>query len=309
MNIKELERRNKELNAKLEEAKQESSNFSSSLVRKIQQLENELSRVKHMNQVLTEENEKILKREFMLNPIMQRNESYTEKKHTDTVEKVTNDYESSYPHDDIVKIENSIITDLSVELDRTLLNTFERVHKESDHSIIEKLQDKIESLNYDNKCLRLYIEKILNRIMEVQGAEEILSSAPECKNQSVSNPVTSTTDSFSFNDYLTLEKIERRRSWSGSQPQDNFTSNDKIMVEEPSQIYPIPNKGVSNEDTITLSDVPKRTQRRNSNSASGGKIAKRFSIFNWVGGATKVERKDDPFMRPIFLVQENERKK
>ncbi|CAG8569337.1 439_t:CDS:2, partial [Funneliformis caledonium] len=270
MNIKELERHNNEINAKLEEAKQESSNFSSSLVRRIQQLENELSRVKDMNQALIEENEKILKGAFMLNPIMQRNESYTEKKHTDTVEKVTNGYESSSPKDDdIAKIENSIATDLTEEFDRTsLLNTFERVHKESDHSIIEKLQDTIKSLNDANKGLRLYIEKILDRIMEAQGFEEILSSAPEWKNQSVSNPVSSTTASFSFNNDPSQEnktkKIERRMSWSGYQPQNIFTSDDKIFVEEPSQIHPLPSKRVSNVDTVTLCDVPKRALHGNS---------------------------------------------
>jgi hypothetical protein len=48
---------------------------------RIQQLENELSQVKHMNQSLMEENEsfqrlmfeKTMKGEFMLNPVMQVN--------------------------------------------------------------------------------------------------------------------------------------------------------------------------------------------------------------------------------------------
>lgn len=50
-------------------------------MRRIQQLENELSQVKHMNQSLMEENEsfqrlifeKTMKGEFMFNPIMQVN--------------------------------------------------------------------------------------------------------------------------------------------------------------------------------------------------------------------------------------------
>lgn len=82
--IKELERRNNELATELEKAKQatnESVNISKNHVRRIQQLENELSQVKHMNQSLMEENEsfqrlifeKTMKGEFMFNPIMQVN--------------------------------------------------------------------------------------------------------------------------------------------------------------------------------------------------------------------------------------------
>ncbi|CAG8488244.1 4500_t:CDS:2 [Funneliformis caledonium] len=315
--IKEIERRNNEITAELDKAKQattESMNLSKSHVRRIQQLENELSQVKHMNQALMEENEgyqlllheKTMKGEFMLNPIMQRNGTYTEKKCTGTIEKVTNDSVSSPPIDDDnkVKNKNSIATDLAAELDRaSLLTSFyhgERVHKESDTTIIDKLQDKIKSLTDANKCLRLYIEKILNRIIETQGFEEILSSESEWKKPSASSHENKT------------KKIERRKTVSvlhfrsTSQPQNSLSPINKIIAEEPDKIYPLPSERKSNEDTITLGDAPKRVQRRNS--SSGTKNAKRFSIFNWVGGAKEEERKEDPFMRPMILVQEKERK-
>ena len=80
--VKDLERRNNEISAELDKAKQattESMNLNKSHVRRIQQLENELSQVKHMHQSLMEENEsyqlllheKTMKGEFVLNPIMQ----------------------------------------------------------------------------------------------------------------------------------------------------------------------------------------------------------------------------------------------
>ncbi|CAI2192790.1 18395_t:CDS:2, partial [Funneliformis geosporum] len=311
--IKEIERRNNEISGELDKAKQattESMNLSKSHVRRIQQLENELSQVKHMNQALMEENEgyqlllheKTMKGEFMLNPIMQRNGISTEKKCTGTIEKVTNGSESLPSLDeDIVKTKNSNATDLAAELDRASLFTNylhgERVHKESDTTMIDKFQDKIQSLTYDNKCLRLYIEKILNRIVETQSVE-ILSSESEWKKPSASSHENKT------------KKIERRKTVSvlhfrsTSQPQSTFTPNNKIIAEEPDKIYPLPSETNSNEDTITLGDAPKRVQRRNS--SSGTKNAKRFSIFNW--GSTKEERKEDPFMRPMILVQEKERK-
>ena len=64
--IKELEKRNNEITAQLDKAKQESMNTSKNHVRRIQQLETELSQVK---QLLL--HEKTMKGEFVLNPIMQ----------------------------------------------------------------------------------------------------------------------------------------------------------------------------------------------------------------------------------------------
>src|SRR5437667_9267341 len=58
--IKELEKRNNEITAQLDKAKQattESMNTSKNHVRRVQQLETELSQVKHMHQSLMEENE------------------------------------------------------------------------------------------------------------------------------------------------------------------------------------------------------------------------------------------------------------
>src|SRR5437763_4605700 len=108
--------------------------------------------------------------------------------------------------------------------------------------------------------MRIYIEKIINRILEAQGFEEILSS--EWK-PSASNPATHTTGSFSFNNNLRQEenktkKSERRMTWhfrSASQPQNNFK---KELTEEPDHY----SSRKLNEDTAT-------------------KNTRRFSLFNW----------------------------
>ena len=81
-NVKDLERRNSELTSELDKANKatnESVAVNKTHVRRIQQLANELSQVKHMNQSLMEENESLQRLvfektkngEFMLNPIMQ----------------------------------------------------------------------------------------------------------------------------------------------------------------------------------------------------------------------------------------------
>ncbi len=153
--IKDLERRNSDITAELDKAKQattESMNLSKSHVRRIQQLENELSQVKHMNQALMEENEgfqlllheKTMKGEFMLNPFMQVMILYK------TIVSFINlfSYFSfffffffNYSKDESSSPQDDDIPDLAAELDRaSLLNTFllgERVHKESDHTIVE----------------------------------------------------------------------------------------------------------------------------------------------------------------------------
>jgi hypothetical protein len=166
--------------------------------------------------------------------------------------------------------------------------------------------------------MRLYIEKILNRILDAQGFEEILAS--EWKKPSVSSPVTPTKGSFGFNninnnnnnnnnsqeDKKTTKKVERRKTVSGwhfrstSQPQNSY------ITEEADTAKSLPSRK-SNDDTLhPLSEVPKRALRRNSTSAS--KNTKRFSIFGWGGGVKEEERKEDPFMRPMILLQEQERK-
>ncbi|GBC07048.1 hypothetical protein RclHR1_07200006 [Rhizophagus clarus] len=320
-NIKDLERRNNELTAELDKAKQatnESMNTSKNHVRRIQQLENEFSQVQHMNQSLMEENEsfqrlifeKTMKGEFMFNPIMQLNDSH---KHTDITKKITNDIS-----------ENDLEAELNRadELSSSLLG--ERVHKESGHTVLDKYQEEIKSLNDANKDMRLYIEKILNRILDYQGFEEILSL--QWKKPSVSSPVSPTTGSFGFNnnnnnnnsnnnnnnnsqeEKKTTKKVERRKTLSGwhfrstSQPQNTY--NNKIS-EETDQANPLPSRK-SNDDTLhPISEVQKRGLRRNS--TSGRNNTKRFSLFSW-GGVKEEERKEDPFMRPMILLQEQERK-
>src|SRR4051794_21156130 len=136
------------------------------------------------------------------------------------------------------------------------------------------LQTEIKSLKDANKSMRLYIEKILNRILEAQGFEELLSSEWV---KPPASPVTPVNGSFSFNNTNPAQeenkskKIERRKTLSGwhfrstSQPQNSF-KKDKIITEEPEQFHSLRK---SNEDTVSpLSDVPRRPQRRNSSSGA-----------------------------------------
>jgi hypothetical protein len=167
--------------------------------------------------------------------------------------------------------------------------------------------------------MRLYIEKILNRVLDAQGFEETLAS--EWKKPSVSSPVSPTTGSLVFNnnnnnnynnnnsqeDKKTTKKVERHKTVSGwhfrstSQPQNSYNK----ISEEADTTNSLPSRK-SNDNTLhPLSEVPKRALR---NSTSASESTKRFSIFGWGGGVEEEERKEDPFMRPMILLQEQERK-
>ncbi|CAG8678879.1 2334_t:CDS:2, partial [Dentiscutata heterogama] len=305
--IKELERRVNELTTEIENVKRahtDSMNTNKNHVARIHHLENELGQVKHMNQTLMEENEgyqlllheKTMKGEFMLNPIMQTN-------HTNI--------------DDGASIQNavaglnSIALDLQAEMKRASdLDNFlqgERVHKESDHTIIEKLQDEIKALKDSNKAMSLYIERILNRIMEAKGFEEILSSDWSAK-KTVSSPTSPTTGSFNLSQEPAKKKMERRKTFSSfhirsaSQPQNNLKSViQENIAEEPEQT-----RSKENE-TVQLVDLSKRS-RRNSTSTGFRNGGKRFSNFFSFGMGTKEsEKKDDPHLKQLIIVQENQK--
>ncbi|KAF0488023.1 m protein, serotype 2.1 precursor [Gigaspora margarita] len=165
--IKELERRVNELVTEVENVERmhvNSMNLNKEHVTRIHYLENELGQVKHINQTLMEDSEryrqllheKTMKGEFVLDNIMQRNA-----KHTYIAGNFTN-------KDDAIVNIKSMAIDLEAELNRA-------THKGCDNKIIEKLQDEIKALKDSNKSMSLYINKILNRIMEAQGFEEILS--------------------------------------------------------------------------------------------------------------------------------------
>ncbi|CAG8515372.1 18893_t:CDS:2 [Racocetra persica] len=314
--IKELERRVNELTTEIENVKRahtDSMNINKNHVARIHHLENELGQVKHMNQTLMEENEgyqlllheKTMRGEFMLNPIMQRNT-----KHTHISEKETNrtNKEDGKSVEEDISIESkSLAIDLEAELNRASeLSDFlqgERVHKESDHTIIEKLQDEIKLLKDSNKSMSLYIQKILNRIMEAKGFEEILSNEWSAK-KAASSPTSPTTGSFNLSQEPVKKKMERRKTFSSfhlrsaSQPQNNL----KPVIQENIAEEPELPKPKDNE-TVQLADLSKRS-RRNS---TGFRNGKRFSL--WGFGSKDGEKKDDPYLKPMMLVQENQKVK
>ncbi|CAG8461167.1 8590_t:CDS:2, partial [Scutellospora calospora] len=307
--IKELERRVNDLTTEIENIKRahtESMNLNKSHVARIHHLENELGQVKHMNQTLMEDNEgyqlllheKTMRGEFMLNPIMQTNR--------------TNDEDiKSIQIDSSISPESGAI-DLEAELNRAsdLIDSLqgERVHKESDHTVIEKMQDEIKFLKDSNKSMSLYIQKILNRIMEAKGFEEILSAEWSAK-KAASSPTSPTTGSFPLSQEPAKKKMERRKTFSSfhlrsaSQPQNVLKPViHENIAEEPEQVQ------VRSKDDgiVQLADLSKRS-RRNSTS-TGLRSGKRFSFLGFVGmGARDGEKKDDPYLRQMILVQENQK--
>ncbi|RHZ44211.1 hypothetical protein Glove_750g12 [Diversispora epigaea] len=336
--IKELERRLNELTTEIENAKQattESMNLNKIHARRIHSLETELSQEKNLSRTLREDiegyqlllHEKTMKGEFMLNPIMQRNNVKPDKKF-DTIIKVTShtnkDDETDIDNKDSSSIikKKSLSNDLEAELNRasTLRETLlgERVYKESDHTVIEiscvhysELLDEIKSLKDANKSMALYIEKILNRIMEAQS-EELLSTDWSAK-VAASSPTSPTSGGFPFSDNLSVSnpsrKKERRKTVSGpfsghfrstSQPLSTFSpQKDKIIAEEPEPITSgdkKQNDGKLKVDTLSppTESTQRTNQRRNSTSTRN---SKRFSIFGW---GSKEDKKEDE------SIQENE---
>ncbi|CAG8757101.1 13438_t:CDS:2, partial [Racocetra fulgida] len=292
--IKELERRVNELTTEIENVKRahtDSMNISKNHVARIHHLENELGQVKHMNQTLMEENEgyqlllheKTMRGEFMLNPIMQTNRTNKE------------DFKSA--EDDTSMESKSLAIDLEAELNRASeLSDFlqgERVHK-------EKLQEEIKLLKDSNKSMSLYIQKILNRIMEAKGFEEILSNEWSAK-KAASSPTSPTTGSFNLSQEPVKKKMERRKTFSSfhlrsaSQPQNNL----KPVIQE--HIAEEPELTKPKDETVQLADLSKRS-RRNS---TGFRNGKRFSL--WGFGSKDGEKKDDPYLKPMMLVQENQK--
>ncbi|RIB21248.1 hypothetical protein C2G38_1119331 [Gigaspora rosea] len=315
--IKELERRVNELTTEIENSKRahtDSMNVNKNHVARIHHLENELGQVKHMNQTLMEENEgyqlllheKTMKGEFMLNPIMQKNTKYTQVSEKET--NSTNNEDGKSIENALMGL-NSIALDLQAEMNRASeLDNFlqgERVHKESDHTITEKLQDEIKALKDSNKAMSLYIERILNRIMEAKGFEEILSAEWSAK-KAASSPTSPTTNSFNLSQEPAKKKMERRKTFSSfhlrsaSQPQNNL----KPVIQENIAEEPEQTRSKDN-GTIQLADLSKRS-RRNSTS-TGPRNGKRFSIFGFGMGTREVEKKDDPYLRQMILVQENQK--
>ncbi|CAG8474265.1 3550_t:CDS:2 [Paraglomus occultum] len=292
----------------------------------IEQLKNELEQVKTVNQSLMEENEvfqsllheKTIKGEFMLNPIMQYNDHDTRS-------------ENKEPTANGIKANN----DLAAELHRASggNGSFgEDVQKESDRSDIEKLEsknaeleEKVAKVEKANKALQLYIDKILNRIVETPGAEHILAINGPAPSASPTTTTFGHSRTFSSGPALATpppesKKLERRKTMSGALTSSEVpfkikTGVHKVsMDEQGDQLSPLPSSPTSRvanygEDggfVRPLADPPKRNRR---NSASSSQ--KRWSLLgNWVLGAkaTEEKKKEDPALRPIILVQEKERR-
>ncbi|CAG8439818.1 11409_t:CDS:2 [Acaulospora colombiana] len=168
--IKDLEKKLGDTLAELERVKKdyrESVELNKTHVRRIKQLEQDSEQLKTVNRSLSVENG-----------------NYQEK-----LAKKDAEYEQLEVKycEEIRKSENN-----SGSVDETTLG--EAVLKESDHTLIEKLQDEVKTLKSDNESMAKYIQKMLNRIMEVDGFEETLATHWSSSSQEKSSKPMSPTN-------------------------------------------------------------------------------------------------------------------
>ncbi|CAG8702282.1 24302_t:CDS:2 [Gigaspora rosea] len=310
--IKELEKKVADLTTEIERSKtdhQESIDLNRTHVRKIKQLELELSQVKIVNKTMLEDNKK---HQSLLNEKDAENE---------LAKNATLSKNSS---------------DLDVEINRSGGSlTGERTLKD------------------DNQSMNQYIQKMLNRIMEVDGFEETLATnwSPESHkklpkaNSRISAPVSSNNSIDSSNNSLPLKPRNKSLSdftFPTVTPPSNFssansssssptTANSKFsltplttslinsLTAKEEIIIDNNDSGLNNSDSTSRksrasddysnTNAPRRTQNLNVGSNNNNK---RFSILKWGSyafgtnaAALAAAKKDDPRMKPILLVEKN----
>ncbi|CAG8736919.1 20841_t:CDS:2, partial [Racocetra persica] len=211
--IKELERRANDLVTEMENVESLHTNSmatNKNHIAKIHHLENELDQVKHMNQTLMEDSEryqlllreKTMRGEFVLTHVMQRNTKYS----CIAGKKTNLTKQNSKSTQDDASVNTKFI---SVDLEAELHRAMNEVNDGNDHTIIEKLQDEIKLLKDSNKSLSLYIQKILHRIMEAKGFEEILA-----KDWSAKQETPLTLPKCSLSQEPVKKKPARRKTFS-----------------------------------------------------------------------------------------------
>ncbi|CAG8548501.1 1833_t:CDS:2 [Ambispora leptoticha] len=290
--IKEQDRFINRLKNEIEQTKTATTdqiNINKSQALRIALLETELEQVKRVKRSLEDVNEgfqlllheKTMKGDFMLNPIMQHHEANNSRqKLIDSLkESPTNDDNNTNRTGASIKREKksrpkSLVTDLAAELERASAG------------------------NINNTPLGERVEKESDQIVDAERVE-----------------------------------IERRKTLSGP---FRLPSNIKIprsptiqnIEEKADQLSPLPTPSPVHSRTTSLSeDVSstklnsvsateqqqpiRRTQRRNS--SSDGAPRKRWSLWwnnNNNNGKQQTEiKKEDPYMRPMILVQETEKAK
>ncbi|CAG8548519.1 1834_t:CDS:2 [Ambispora leptoticha] len=302
--IKEQDQFINRLKNELERAKTATTdqiNINKSQARRIALLETELEKVKRSLEDVNEGfqlllHEKTMKGDFMLNPIMQHHEANnnSRQKLIDNLkESPTNDDSTTNRNGASIKPEKksrpkSPATDLAAELERAPAGNVnntpfgKRVEKENDQIVdVETLLEENKSLKDSYNTIKNYLQKILNRIMEEEGFEQVISAdwtkrAPSNSSQAAtifSNPHT-------LSKPLNTKKLEHRKTLSGP-----------FRLPATEQQQPI-----------------RRTPRQNSSSDAAPR--KRWSLWWNNNGKQQTEiKKEDPYMRPMILVQETEKAK
>ncbi|RHZ52398.1 hypothetical protein Glove_461g62 [Diversispora epigaea] len=336
--IREWEKKYNDASNELERLKLEtleSKELNRVHVRTIRQLEQDVSQLKIVNKSLFDENKG-------LQIVISNKEVEYQKMEELYLEERRNNNERHLKSDSLA----STLSD-----DRETL-VGERVQKESDHTLIEELQNKIKTLKDDNESMTLYIQKMLNRIMEVKGFEDTLATdwTSERSNKTTTSTTTPTTKPIkaSFENQPKASKTSRSNSLKtnfkfppngeiiqeNSEPENiSFSPSSPTIVEqsyEEDTTVTRARKGSSSADGAMVResprvDLPKRSSTanvipsattNNTNNNTNNNSNKRISgLFKWSVLAITSARnfadppkKEDPYMKPILLVQANEKK-
>ncbi|CAG8586904.1 546_t:CDS:2 [Ambispora gerdemannii] len=340
--IKEQDKFINQLNNEIERAKTATTdqiNLNRSLSLRITLLETELEQVKRVKRSLEDVNEgfqlllheKTMKGDFMLNPIMQNYEANNSRqKLVDSLRELpTSNKDDGSRRREKKSRPKSLVTDLAAELSRASAGNVnnhllgERVEKESDQIVdFEKLLEENKNLKDANTKLTNYLQKILGRIMEEEGFEQVLST--DWTKRAPSNPTTPTATTFSHirtlskpvnNPAVIVEesaaaanstkKVERRKTLSGpfralpniKIPKSPITIQN--IEENADQLSPLPTSSPVHSRTTSLTEEVSSTKldsisvveqeqqqpiRRpqRRNSSSDGGPRKRWSLW-WSG--------------------------
>ncbi|CAG8491124.1 2410_t:CDS:2 [Acaulospora morrowiae] len=335
--IKDLEKKLNDTLLELERTKKEnreSIELNKTHVRRIKQLEQDSEQLKIVNKSLSNDMEIYQKK------LVDKENEYKQLETMYYEEKKRNESRSK-----------------SISSDDEVKTAGEAVYKESDHTLIEKLQDEIKTLRGDNESMTLYIQKMLNRIMEVDGFEETLAtnwtstsqekSSKSTKSEKPARPNSLKSD-FKFprsptsakTSFATLKEEETTKSdddESKNNPQQRssrpLTTFESLNGDNASRTSP-PNRtrtgsnsadGALVQESPRYVNLPKRSSTMNvvptgtANTTNSAASSKRISgFFKWsvaavatatMRNAAEAAKKEDPYMKPILLVQAKDKAK
>ncbi|CAG8440682.1 10227_t:CDS:2 [Diversispora eburnea] len=289
--IKEWEKKYNDTSNELERLKLEtleSKELNRAHVRTIRQLEQDVSQLKIVNKSLFNDNKELqIRLSDKEGEYQKMEELYLEERRNNNERHLKSDSLTSTLSDDR----------------ETLVG--ERVQKESDHTLIEELQNKIKTLKDDNESMTLYIQKMLNRIMEVKGFEDTLATDWTSERSNKTTTLATKPIDVSSENQPKPSKNSRSNSLKNN---FKFPQNGEIIQEnsEPENLSsyspssPTIVEQSHEEDTTTVTRA-----RKGSSSADSVIVRETITSARTFADPPK---KEDPYMKPILLVQANEKK-